>query len=73
MLLSKLTGQLRDRWNRNFIPLEHGIQQNLGLKVMSTTFLLVCFLSLNESTCQTKKNAFYFTSEALFILEKIKF
>ena len=31
------------------------------------------FLSLNERTCQTKKNAFYFTSKALLILEKIKF
>ena len=31
------------------------------------------FLSLNESTCQTRKNAFYFISKALFILEKIKF
>ena len=39
-------------------------------KVVSTTFLLVCFLSLNESTCQTRKNAFYFTSKALFVLEK---
>ena len=43
------------------------------LKVVSATFLLVCFLSVNESTCQTRKNAFYFTSKALFILEKIKF
>ena len=31
------------------------------------------FLGLNESTCQTKKNTFYFTSKALFILKKIKF
>ena len=31
------------------------------------------FLSLNESTCQTRKNGFYFTWEALFVLEKIKF
>ena len=44
-----------------------------SLKVVSTTFLLVCFLSINESTCQTRKNAFYFTSKALFVLEKIKF
>ena len=43
------------------------------LKVVSATFLLVCFLSLNESPCQTRKNAFYFTSKALFVLEKIKF
>ena len=31
------------------------------------------FLSLNESTCETGKNASYFTSKALFDLEKIKF
>ena len=43
------------------------------LKVVSTTFLLVCFLSLKESTWETRKYAFYFTSKALFILEKIKF
>ena len=43
------------------------------LKVVSATFLLVCFVSLNESTCQTRKNVFYFTSKALFVLEKIKF
>ena len=43
------------------------------LKVVSAKFLLVCFLILNESTCQTRKNAFHFTSKALFVLEKIKF
>ena len=42
-------------------------------KVMSTTFVLVCFLSLNECTCQTRKNVFYFTLKALFVLEKIRF
>ena len=44
-----------------------------SLKVVFATFLLVYFLSLNESTCQTKKNVFYFTSKALFVLKKIKF
>ena len=43
------------------------------LKVVSATFLLVCFLRLNGSTCQTKKYVFYFTSETLFVLKKIKF
>ena len=42
-------------------------------KVVSATFLLACFLSLKESTSETTKNAFYFTSKALFALEKIKF
>ena len=44
-----------------------------SLKVVSATFVLVCFLSLNESTFQTKKNVFYFTLKALFVFEKIKF
>ena len=35
-------------------------------------FSLVCFLSLKEKTCETWKNV-YFTSEALFVLEKIEF
>ena len=43
------------------------------LKVVSATFLLVCFVCLKKSTCETRKNVFYFTSKALFILEIIKF
>ena len=43
------------------------------LKVVSATFLLVSFLSVNESTYQTRKSVFYFTSKALSVLEKIKF
>ena len=35
--------------------------------------VLVCFVCLKESTCETKKNVFYFTSKALFVLEIIKF
>ena len=42
------------------------------LKAVSTTFVLVCFLSLNESTRHSRK-IFYFTSKALFFLEKIQF
>ena len=41
-----------------------------NLNVVSATFLLVC---LKESTCETKKNVLYFTSKALFVIEKIKF
>ena len=43
------------------------------LKVVSAAFLLVYLLSLKESTWETRKNVFYFTSNALFILEKIEF
>ena len=45
----------------------------IDLKVVSATFRLVYFLSQNESTCQTRKNVFYFASKALLVLEKIKF
>ena len=40
---------------------------------MSATFLLVCFVSLKESSCETRKNVFYFSSKALFVFEIIKF
>ena len=43
-----------------------------SLKVVFAKFFLVGFLRLKESTCETKKNV-YFTSKALFVLEKIKF
>ena len=41
------------------------------LEVVSATFLLV-FLSLKESTCETRKNLFYSNLKAFFVLEKIK-
>ena len=44
-----------------------------ALKVVSTTFLHVCFVCLKESTCGTRENVFYFTSKALFILEISEF
>ena len=46
---------------------------NNNLKVVSATFLLVCFVCLKESTCETRKNVFSFTSKALFVLEIINF
>ena len=46
---------------------------NNGLKVVPTTFLLVCFVCLKERTCEKRKNVFYFTWKALFVLEIIKF
>ena len=36
----------------------------ITLKVVSAAFLLVCFVCLKESTFETRKNAFYFTSKA---------
>ena len=50
-----------------------GLRLLYALKVVSATFLLVCFLCLKESTTKTRKNVFYFTSKALFVLGIIKF
>ena len=44
-----------------------------SLKVVPATFLLVCFVCLKESICETRENAFYFILKALFVLEIIKF
>ena len=49
------------------------IKLNHNLKFVFTTFSLVCFLSLKESSCKTKKMFFYFTSKTLYVLKKIKF
>ena len=54
-------------------PLIPVIQTAEGLKVVSTTFLIICFACLKESICEAKKNVFYFTLKAVFILEIIKF
>ena len=43
------------------------------LRVVSATFFLVWLVCLTESTCETRKNVFYITSKALFVLEIIKF
>ena len=58
--------------NHSVLVLMEKQSQNF-LKVVSATYLLVCFLSRKESTCETRKNVFYFTSKAFFVLEKIKF
>ena len=57
--------------NKNLKPLIKSMSTDFRalLKVLSATFLLVCFLCLQESTCETRKNVFYFTSKALFVLE----
>ena len=39
--------------------------RKIDLKVVSTTFVLVYFLSLNESTCQSKKK-FFISLQKLF-------
>ena len=58
-------------FNENSLHRE--IKNMLYLKVVSATCLLVCFSSLKDSTWETRKNVFHFTSKALFVLKKIKF
>ena len=70
---TKRHGVAKERSTKRFEHTGNLFRKNQQLKVVSATFVLVCFLSLNESTCQTRKNVFYFTSKALFVLEKIKF
>ena len=73
--LTCLKSQNKDKinpYNENLISTNHLLVQNT-LNGVSATFLLVCFVSLNESTCEKRKNVFYFTSIALFVLEIIKF
>ena len=41
--------------------------------IVSPTFLLVSFVCLKESTCETRENVFYFTFKALLVLQVIKF
>ena len=43
------------------------------LKVVSATFLLVCILSLNDRTCQTRKNVFSSLQKLFSLLRKWKF
>ena len=45
----------------------------IALKDVSATFLLVCFLSLNESTCETKKNVLILLQKLLSFLRKSNF
>ena len=42
------------------------LRWSIYLKVVSTTFVLVYFLSLIESTCQTRKNVFLFDFKTSF-------
>ena len=63
----------RDLFCKVYMKYNSEVQLKVYLKVVSTTFLLVYFVCLKERTCETRKNVFYFTSKALFVLEIIKF
>ena len=43
------------------------------LNVVSAIFLRICFVGLKESICEARKNVFYFTLKALFVLVIINF
>ena len=49
------------------------VKKDMYLKVEFAAFLLDRFVYLKESTCETRKNIFYFTSKVLFVLEIIRF
>ena len=52
--------------------LDQTLSFSSDLKVMSATALQVCFTCLKESTCETRKNIFYFTSKALLTFQVFK-
>ena len=61
-------------WGSYIISIAKTAFKKIGaLKIVSAAFLLVCFVCLKESTFETRKNVFYITSKALFILEIIRF
>ena len=45
---------------------------NTELKGSVRYIFATLFLGLKETFCETRKNIFYFTQKALFVLEKIK-
>ena len=69
-VLTKFNWDLKLEKNLNWIVYDKICSE--ALKVVSTTFLLVCFLNLKESTCETRKCVFYYTLKATVILDKIK-
>ena len=60
MILVKVKKQI------NFVKDISSHENKKVLKVVSATFLLVCFVSLKESTGEARKNVFYFISKDLF-------
>ena len=50
-----------DIWDKLFRIGPSKIYGRQPLKVASATFLLVCCVCLKESTCEIRKNVFYFT------------
>ena len=66
---------MADMFNRNYGGKTSQIKWffESKLTVVSAKCLLICFECLKESPCEIRKNVFYFTLKALFVLEIIKF
>ena len=61
---------------RRVVVLQRWSSEQVWLQCFEGCVRYICasfFFKSKESTCQTSKNAFYFTSKALFVLKKIKF
>ena len=73
VILEKLEegGKVPFEWFSNNLLKANADKCHLILKIVSVS-LLVCFVCLKESTRETRKNIFYFTSKAFFVLEIIK-
>ena len=72
-LYSNSVKYLRVKFNESLISKQQISNLAIKLKVVSTTFLPVRFVSLKESTCETMTRVFSFTLKALFVLEIILF
>ena len=59
--------------SETYLATFYGKKIETGFKGCARYIFASLFLGLNESTCQMKKNVFYFVSKSLFVLEKIKF
>ena len=63
LVSSRVNSQKRNKIyqkKKDFGEFPNNAIPNINKKVVFTTILLVCFLSLLESTCETRKNVFYF-------------
>ena len=65
---------LREAWFVNMFFHEQCINVNQEYVKGCVCYSFASFFwNPNESTCENRKNGFYFTSKALFVLKKIKF
>ena len=63
-------------FTKKVASLAYAVYRKLWLNIFRRSillFVLIKIISLSQRTSQTRENVFYFTSKALFIIEKIKF